>query len=67
MEKEKSIKLKIKEILNYYGWEQQELAKRLGISPSQVTRWLSGQYNPHGEAFMQICEMHKKISSEEAV
>lgn len=39
------IAARIEDILNELGWKKKELANRLGNSPSEITKWLSGTHN----------------------
>lgn len=38
------------------GWNQSELARRLGKSPGEVNRWEKGKVRPTYDTFVKICE-----------
>jgi len=37
--------VRIHELLEQKGWSQKDLANRLGKSPSEISKWLSGDHN----------------------
>ncbi|TVR89988.1 MAG: XRE family transcriptional regulator [Saprospirales bacterium] len=39
------IAVEVNKILDEYGWTQKDLAKKLGKSESEVSKWLSGLHN----------------------
>lgn len=39
------IAVEVNNILDEYGWTQKDLAKKLGKSESEVSKWLSGLHN----------------------
>ena len=56
----KSPKEMLEEILQKGKLSQNELAKRIGVSPSQVTRWL-GSAEPKLRDFRKIEEIYRQI------
>ena len=45
VQKNLDIAFRVNELLQQKGWTQKELAKALGKSESEVSRWLSGLHN----------------------
>ena len=41
---------------------QEKMAKRYKVSPSQISRWVTGQAMPRGQTMILIYEDFKKIS-----
>lgn len=37
--------VRIHELLEAKGWSQKDLAERMGKSPSEISKWLSGEHN----------------------
>jgi transcriptional regulator with XRE-family HTH domain len=38
------------------GWSQKEFAERLGVTPSQLSRWENGKILPDTESVIDICD-----------
>lgn len=57
---EKSPKEMLVEILNYGKFNQQELAKKIGVSPAQITRWL-GSAEPRLVHFRKIEQIYNEM------
>lgn len=62
----KTPKEMIKELLEKGELTMQELAKKLGVAPSQITRWL-GSAEPRLSHFRKIEELYNEIITKEAV
>ncbi len=58
----KTPKEMISELLNECGLEAQELAKKIGVAPSQITRWL-GSAEPKWTHFKKIEQVYNEIST----
>ena len=48
------------EILNQGEINQKELARKIGVSPAQITRWL-GSAEPRLTHFRKIEEIYRKV------
>jgi len=48
---------KIGELRRAYGWTQEELAERMGVSRQSVSKWESGQSVPELEKVVQLSEL----------
>lgn len=59
-----TIKQIILKIMDYHSWTQKDLAKKLGVARSQVSRWLSDKQKPNGEAVSKIYKLHNQIPKE---
>lgn len=46
----------IKAILEEKGMEQKDLAQAIGVSPSSVSRWISGEKMPRASSIDAICK-----------
>ena len=57
----KSINLILKEIVKDDNYNQESLAKELGISPSTVSRWLKGESKPRPLVEGQLREIYQKL------
>lgn len=40
----------LKELLASKGWSQRKLAKELGTTPGNVSRWVTGKWSPQARA-----------------
>lgn len=58
---QKSPKEMLETILKNGNKSQKELAKEIGVSPAQITRWL-GSAEPKLTHFRKIEEIYKKIA-----
>ena len=58
---EKSPKEMLVEILSNGKFNQQELAKKIGVSPAQITRWL-GSVEPRLIHFRKIEKIYNEIA-----
>lgn len=45
----------LKDIMVDYNLNQTQLAKKIGIKPSQVSEWLSGKSKPGYDSLRAIC------------
>lgn len=55
----------LKEHLKYLGWSQSELAKRLGTTPTTVSRWMNGGKIPGAaKAYVKQSVAIKKLGEE---
>jgi ribosome-binding protein aMBF1 (putative translation factor) len=54
MDKRKLIAEVIAEAIKKKGWKKQQLAKRVGVNNSVITKWLSGVHNFTLETLMEI-------------
>jgi transcriptional regulator with XRE-family HTH domain len=48
-----AIQAKLREL----GWKQNRLAKECGVSPSAVSRWLSGEREPGKEQIRKLVDV----------
>ncbi len=62
--KESSESRRVKGMLNVvrhrFNWTQAELAAKLGVDRSQVSRWYSGRQNPNTESMRLLTELYQK-------
>jgi type I restriction-modification system DNA methylase subunit len=56
-----SVQLILKEILDHYDYSRESLAQELGVSPSTIGRWLSGESQPRPLAEGQLREIYADI------
>ena len=50
-------RLKIKEALELRGMNQSEVARRLGVSPSTVNKWVNGTREPYAGHLLELADM----------
>lgn len=48
------LQLKVRECLNQYGIKQKYLASVIGIYPSQLSNWLSGNYRLNDQQIKRV-------------
>ena len=48
---------RLKTELRLKGWSTRELARRLGCSPSSVSRWVRGLASPSGETVFRLSNL----------
>ena len=58
--KKQSIAEKIVNVVKQCGFTQQEFAKKIGISGTAISRWLSGNRNPSITSLKKIAKATKK-------
>lgn len=51
----------LKALMDKFHWSQSDVAKRYGVTPTNVSRWLSGQRTPRGMTMVAIYEDFKQI------
>jgi transcriptional regulator with XRE-family HTH domain len=47
---------RLRRIRERNGWSQKELADRLGVTPSQLSRWENGKILPDTDSQIDICD-----------
>lgn len=58
------INQRIADIINYYGIEQKELAKKIDVTAATISKIVKGLSIPGGRILVQVLEQYPDISAE---
>ena len=60
-----TIAQKITKILIKKDWSQEQLAGEMKVSPSQISRWISGTFQPRHKNLAKLDELFNNLPEED--